>query len=71
MGLDFFGIIEIAIIFLSLYAIYKYSLPTTEVQPPTTLEDFKIQMLQYIDKKLGPVQKTPHGLLKKDFVLHL
>lgn len=28
-------------------------------------------MLEYIDRKLGPMEKSPAGLLKKDYVLHL
>ena len=68
--MDWFGLAEILVIFASLYAIYRYSKPDSYKVAPQTEEDFKILMLQYIDKKLGPVQKTPHGLLKKDYLLH-
>jgi len=59
------GLIEIAIIVASLYAIWAYSRP--EVEEPTTTQDFNHLMLEHIDLKLG----KPELPLKKEYILHL
>jgi hypothetical protein len=67
--MDWIGLVEILIIIGSLFAIFKYSLPD-KVEPKST-EDFNLLMLEHIDKKLGPVEKNPNGLLKKEYALQL
>lgn len=69
--IDWFGAVEILCIIATLYAIYRYSKPDSNKTQPKNEEDYRLLMLQYIDKKLGAVQKTPHGLLNKEFTLHL
>ena len=53
--MDWFGVVEILVIFASLYAIYRYSAPDNKNVAPESDADYQTLLLQYIDKKLGPV----------------
>jgi len=66
--MDWIILIEIILIIASVTAIYKFS-TQKEAEEPGSVEEFIQKMWQYIDTKLGNVQKTPQGLLTKEFAL--
>ena len=68
--MDWVGLLEIMIILYILYAILAYS-NREEKEGEAEALDFKSLMLWEIDMKLGPVEKTPRGLIKQDYVLNL
>ena len=80
-GLDWnylVGGAELLVLMVFAFLIYKWNTETTftalnktegEVKQEYTLEEQIEQMIATVDLEVGEVQRTPHGLLKRDSLL--
>ena len=70
---DWFSILELLLIFGSIFAIFWYS-KESDLEPiaqPTSTQDYLTNLLKHVDTKIGPLEKTPLGTLKKEYCLRL
>lgn len=70
---DCISILELLLIFGIIGAIFWYS-TKQDLEPiaqPTSPEEYLANLLRHVDTKIGPLDKTPIGTLKRDYCLRL